>query len=211
MRDTLVRASLWAACLSAAVCAACKTPPPEPATQAPSPGVAILSSERCPVPESAEGSYAAMRQHAGGHSHAGAPGAGAPAGPSIEERFPADEIDQLRRSAEEGRCLKIRYRSDGLSVVGFILKPPAPRGPSPAVIVARGGNRDLGKIGAVMLLDLNKLAAEGFVIVATQYRGADGGEGADEFGGADLADLEGLIPLARAMPEVDAENLFLLG
>jgi dipeptidyl aminopeptidase/acylaminoacyl peptidase len=124
--------------------------------------------------------------------------------------LPAEEIESLHASAREGRCRKIRYRSDGLAVVGFVLEPPVP-GPSPAILVARGGNRDLGTIGPRLLAELNALADQGFVIVATQYRGADGGEGADEFGGADLADLENLVPLARGLPSVDPDNLFLLG
>jgi len=137
-----------------------------------------------------------------------ASGAASPAPAAL--LVPPAEIQSLRASVREGRCQRIQYRSEGLTVVGFVLEPPRPK-PAPAILVARGGNRDLGKIGPRLLLDLNALADEGFVIVATQYRGADGGEGKDEFGGADLADLENLAPLARSLPSVDSKNLFLLG
>lgn len=187
------------------------TPPSAPS--APAAKVAVLSSEPCPLPESVESFYASMKEHAKGHhGHAGPPGAAnAPPPPPVEQAYPAADFERLRLAASEGRCLKMRYRSEGLSVVGFIIKPPAAPKPSPAIVVARGGNRDLGKIETAMLLELTKLSDQGFVILATQYRGADGGEGADQFGGADLADLENLFPLARSMPEVDPQNLFLLG
>jgi dipeptidyl aminopeptidase/acylaminoacyl peptidase len=44
-----------------------------------------------------------------------------------------------------------------------------------------------------------------------QYRGADGGEGADEYGGADIADVTSLVPIVGALPYVDSDNLFMLG
>jgi dipeptidyl aminopeptidase/acylaminoacyl peptidase len=48
-------------------------------------------------------------------------------------------------------------------------------------------------------------------VIGTQYRGADGGEGTDQFGGDDVDDVLALLPLARALPDADADRLFLLG
>ena len=41
---------------------------------------------------------------------------------------------------------KIRYLSDGLEVVGFILKPKDEDQKFPVMIYNRGGNREFGKI-----------------------------------------------------------------
>src|SRR5438045_423372 len=61
------------------------------------------------------------------------------------------------------------------------------------------------------LYEMHRFAAEGFVVLASQYRGYDGGEGQDEVGGADLDDVLNLIPLARALGYVDMERVFMFG
>jgi dipeptidyl aminopeptidase/acylaminoacyl peptidase len=53
--------------------------------------------------------------------------------------------------------------------------------------------------------------SDGFVVIASQYRGNDGGEGREEYGGADVHDVLNLIPLAKALGYVDLDNVFLLG
>ncbi len=124
--------------------------------------------------------------------------------------FTNDENLRLAASARNGRCEKVSYRSSGLRVTGFVLRPAA-AGPHPVLIWLRGGNREYGKIEQVTLLNLQWLADAGFIVVATQYRGVDGGEGADEFGGADVDDVLALVPLARSLPGADVSRLYLLG
>src|SRR4029453_3397699 len=43
------------------------------------------------------------------------------------------------------------------------------------------------------------------------YRGNDGGEGREEYGGVDVRDVLNLIPLARALGYIDMHNVFMLG
>src|SRR4029453_3680791 len=94
-------------------------------------------------------------------------------------------------------CLKIQYLSDGLKVVGFLVKPRDSGGKRyPVIIYNRGGVQDIGKIDAPNILDFYELAANGFVVLASQYRGNDGGEGLEEVGGADVADVVNLVSLA---------------
>lgn len=69
----------------------------------------------------------------------------------------------------------------------------------------------MGLIGPRLLLEMNGLVDRGFVVIATQYRGADGGEGTDQFGGGDIDDLTDLVPLARRLPSVEAGDPFVLG
>lgn len=124
--------------------------------------------------------------------------------------FTNEENLSLAQAAAVGRCERISYRSGGLRVTGYLLHPAAP-GPHPVLIWLRGGNREFGKIDQIALLNLQYLADAGFIVLAPQYRGVDGGEGADEFGGADVDDVMALLPLARALPQADAARLYLLG
>jgi dipeptidyl aminopeptidase/acylaminoacyl peptidase len=109
-------------------------------------------------------------------------------------------------------CLRIRYVSDGLSVVGFIVKPRTTRETRhPIIVYNRGGFRDIGKIETWNLLDFYGFASQGFVVLASQYRGNDGGEGRDEVGGADVGDVMALSGVAARLPYADSTNLFLYG
>ncbi|GAI09436.1 unnamed protein product [marine sediment metagenome] len=54
-------------------------------------------------------------------------------------------------------------------------------------------------------------ASYGFVAVGSQYRGNDGGEGREEFGGADVNDVLNLIPLLKSLPNVDADKIGMVG
>lgn len=124
--------------------------------------------------------------------------------------FTLAENRRLAAAARAGRCERVMYRSSGLRVTGFVLRPAIP-GPHPVLIWLRGGNRAYGKIEQVTLLNLQYLADAGFIVVAPQYRGVDGGEGADEFGGADVDDVLALVPLARSLPGADTKRMYLLG
>jgi dipeptidyl aminopeptidase/acylaminoacyl peptidase len=75
----------------------------------------------------------------------------------------------------------------------------------------RGGNREFGSIRTADLMEFAGLALDGFVVLASQYRGNDGGEGAEEFGGADVADVLHLIALGRSLPEVDPDRIYMYG
>ena len=107
---------------------------------------------------------------------------------------------------------QIKYKSDGLNIAGYIIEPPFAKGRDlPAIIYNRGGNRDFGRLKFEDLFDLARLANEGFIVVASQYRGSTGSEGKDEFGGADVHDVLNLTKLIRDRKGVDPDNLFMLG
>jgi dipeptidyl aminopeptidase/acylaminoacyl peptidase len=118
-----------------------------------------------------------------------------------------------RRQAYRGfECLRIRYLSDGLQVVGFIWKPKRTAGLRlPLILFNRGGNRELGKLTPWYRFGFHYFLSQGFVVIASQYRGNDGGEGQEEFGGADVSDVLNLLTLARRLGYVDMKNVFLLG
>lgn len=120
-----------------------------------------------------------------------------------------DEFEQ-RESFTGYECRKIKYISDGLKVVGFIWKPKSTAGKKlPLVIVNRGGNPNLSLLTPQSFYF--PYVSNGFVVIGSQYRGADGGEGKDEFGGADVNDVLNLIPLAGSLEYVDLNNIFMHG
>jgi|GEM_PF-651750 len=112
---------------------------------------------------------------------------------------------------EKVEVYRMRYMSDGLEVVGFIVMPENLRSKYPVIIYNRGGNREFGKIGFPRLRYLSTFAAEGYVVVASQYRGNDGGEGKEEFGGSDVNDVLNLIPLVESLPFVFRNKILMLG
>ena len=121
--------------------------------------------------------------------------------------------DFERQRAYEGfECRRITYLSDGLKVVGFLWKPKDTAGKKlPLIIYNRGGNREFGKLSPWVQRGFYPYVSNGFVVLASQYRGNDGGEGREEFGGADVRDVLNLSPLARSLGYVDMNNVFLLG
>jgi len=108
-------------------------------------------------------------------------------------------------------CYRVRYSSDGLEVVGFIVKPKEEAQKFPVIIFNRGGNREFGKLTKNSLKYLSYLSSNGYVVLASQYRGNDGGQGREEFGGNDVNDVFNLIPLANSLSFVDANNVVMLG
>jgi dienelactone hydrolase len=141
-----------------------------------------------------------------------------PAFEQVPDRFKQlygrEAIERVRNSPDL-ELLKIKYMSDGLKVSGFIYKPKDVSGKRlPAVIWNRGGAGDDTIISAANYLhfyEMHRLASEGFVVLASQYRGYDGGEGKDEVGGADTNDVLNLFPVARSLGYVDMERVFMFG
>lgn len=106
----------------------------------------------------------------------------------------------------------ITYLSGGLRVKGFVLTPKK-EGRFPVVIFNRGGCREsIGVLTkAYVARWLSVLADWGYVVVASQYRGAAGSEGKDEFGGADVDDVVNLFPLIDSLPNADASRVGMYG
>jgi dipeptidyl aminopeptidase/acylaminoacyl peptidase len=121
-----------------------------------------------------------------------------------------EEFEQGVTASQSITCTRIVYRSDGLKVAGLMWRPQDQGSRRlPLIIFTRGGNRDFGRIPPWHGFHL--FAAEGFVVLASQYRGVDGGEGVEEFGGADVDDVRNLVPAAASLGFVDLDNVFLLG
>ncbi|MCA2004907.1 MAG: prolyl oligopeptidase family serine peptidase [Ignavibacterium sp.] len=99
---------------------------------------------------------------------------------------------------------KITYLSDGLKVKGYIAYPTDDSKKYPSIVWCRGGYGNAGAIDKFTARGMfGQLASWGYCVFATQYRGNDGSEGHDDFGGDDLNDVLNLIPLADEIPQAD--------
>ncbi|WP_281864389.1 alpha/beta hydrolase family protein [Planomicrobium okeanokoites] len=82
------------------------------------------------------------------------------------------------------KLTEIVYWSEGLKVKGLLAEPQKP-GNYSGLLYLRGG---IQSIGMVRPARAAQYAAQGFVVFAPYYRGNRGGEGRDEFAGADRWD-----------------------
>ncbi|MDG1842078.1 MAG: prolyl oligopeptidase family serine peptidase, partial [Crocinitomicaceae bacterium] len=101
----------------------------------------------------------------------------------------------------------LRYMSDGLLVTGFLVKPKK-EGNYPCVLFNRGGNREYGSllVGSAVI-NMAPLAAKGYVVAATNYRGNSGSEGKEEFGGKDVNDITNLIESLHFIKSADTSKI----
>ena len=107
---------------------------------------------------------------------------------------------------------KIRYTSDGLNIVGYLAKPRIIKDTAPVIIFNRGGNREFGKLTDKQAKYwLSRYAERGYVVLASQYRGNDGGEGREEFGGSDLNDVLTLIDVVKQTDYMDNDRIYMIG
>ncbi|WP_130733831.1 S9 family peptidase [Flavobacterium sp. J27] len=104
----------------------------------------------------------------------------------------------------------IQYLSDGLKVNGLLITPKY-LSKAPCVIFNRGGNQDFGALNIMAALRLGKLAKEGYVVIASQYRGNAGGEGKEEFGGKDVNDVLQLITVLAEEKIADTSRIGMYG
>lgn len=106
---------------------------------------------------------------------------------------------------------RITYKSDGLKVIAFMAEPKLV-GKYPCIISNRGGNRELSKWNSFSIPNfLGQMASWNYVVIASQYRGNDGGEGKEEFGGKDVNDVINLIPILEKMPKADTARIGIEG
>ncbi|MEY3420937.1 MAG: hypothetical protein RIR48_1226 [Bacteroidota bacterium] len=97
------------------------------------------------------------------------------------------------------------YKSDSLTVDGFVISPKA-KGHYPVIIFNRAGNRDFNKLTLKMLFfSTAVLANEGYIILASNYRIHD------EFGGKDLNDVLNLIHVADQLEYADTSRIGMFG
>lgn len=105
----------------------------------------------------------------------------------------------------------ITYLSDGLKIKGLLVKPKK-EGYYPCIIYNRGGNKNFGALKVINgVFTLGRLANEGYVVIASQYRGNAGGEGQEEFGGNDVNDVLALTEVLKEVKSADISKIGMYG
>lgn len=101
---------------------------------------------------------------------------------------------------------KITYLSDGLKVKGYFAYPKDELNKYPSIIWCRGGYGNAGAIDKFTARGMfGQIASWGYCVFASQYRGNDGSEGHDDFGGNDVNDVLNLIHLAEEIPQANKD------
>lgn len=125
------------------------------------------------------------------------------------------EIEQIALDSSLSEfCVsyKFTYLSDNNSVKGYISIPLSciqNEKPAKCILYNRGGNF---KIGLLEDDDTAKICQQtNRIVIASQYRGCDGGTGTDEFGGADVNDVIKLIDFSESFPFVDMTDYCTMG
>lgn len=133
--------------------------------------------------------------------------------PDIREFYEKEIVPAYEKRTEKIAVDEIIYSSDSLKVKGYILKPLQifENRKLPIVVFNHGGNRNYGKLGIKDLIWLSRIAEKGYIVVASQYRGVDGGEGVEEFGGDDVHDVKNILKVARSLPYADLNRNFVMG
>ena len=117
----------------------------------------------------------------------------------------------LGRKLKSIEFYKITYLSDGLKVTGYLLEPKE-KGKYPCIISNRGGNREMDQWDPLSAaIFLAPMASWNYVVIASQYRGVEGGEGKEEFGGKDINDVLNLIPVLAQIPKADTSRIGMEG
>jgi dipeptidyl aminopeptidase/acylaminoacyl peptidase len=118
---------------------------------------------------------------------------------------------ELRQRLDKVEFTKFTYMSDELKVIAYSAQPSA-NGPFPCIVSNRGGNREFGMWSDMgIAVFLGTMAEWGYVVVASQYRGNDGGEGVEEFGGKDVNDVLNLVPALAQMSRADTSRIAIEG
>ncbi|MCZ8129817.1 MAG: prolyl oligopeptidase family serine peptidase [Steroidobacteraceae bacterium] len=117
-----------------------------------------------------------------------------------------------RRLYRDYVCERLVYASDGLQVIAYLWRPARVEGRTlPLIVFNRGGVGEQSRLRPNTQFGFWRFVQADYVVLATQYRGNDGGEGRESFGDGDVRDVLNLFPLAERLGYVDVTNVFMLG
>jgi len=104
------------------------------------------------------------------------------------------------------KLTEITYWSDGVKVKGLMGEPIAADGHYDGIVYLRGGMQHIGMVRPARIA---QFASHGFVVFAPYYRGNRGGEGRDEFAGADRQDAVFGVDVLKQHPKLNKERIHL--
>ena len=108
--------------------------------------------------------------------------------------------------------LDIVYTSDNLKIKGIIAKPKNIQDKLPVIVYCRGGSNDSGKITVCTLKEkFYQWVKNGYIVIASQYRGAENSQGFDELGGDDVNDVINSFAVAMTLSYADSSSIYMVG
>lgn len=128
-------------------------------------------------------------------------------------RYAPTREDYSRAIADSAFVMeRLTYRSDDLDVYAYLYRPAVPPKDEklPVVIFNRGSYVRDDFSPEVLMLG-NRLARQGYLVVAPMLRGSGGAPGHDEMGGADLHDLFAVLGVLKDLAYADPARVFLYG
>jgi dipeptidyl aminopeptidase/acylaminoacyl peptidase len=138
-------------------------------------------------------------------------------GAMIHQSIPRAVFEQFQQHLH---CEQFVYDVDGVKAMGYLVQPKQAAAKTlPVLVYNRGGN---GKTGALtfsyVLSQLMPLAAQGYVVFASNYRGEHNQlelppeqVGKDEFGGTDVADVLAFKTMLTKVPAANPEHVAMMG
>ncbi|GAA4815757.1 hypothetical protein GCM10011365_01670 [Marinicella pacifica] len=130
---------------------------------------------------------------------------------SLDSMFGKEQFNQYKATLA---CRNFQYTVNGHLVNGYVIKPKSTQNKLPVLIYNRGGNENFGGVVfASMMRNLFPIAAEGFIIIGSQYRGTFMPQSTvgDEFGGADVEDVISLLEFIPDIESADPERIGMYG
>ncbi|MCG8417048.1 MAG: prolyl oligopeptidase family serine peptidase [Proteobacteria bacterium] len=106
---------------------------------------------------------------------------------------------------------RLAYRSDGLTINGFIVAPKRCDPRCPVVLFAHGGVAQWGRITFFDVLEMHRLAERGYIVLASALRGEGGSEGSPNLGAGDRDDMIRLLNVAAHIDGADTTRVGLWG
>jgi len=128
----------------------------------------------------------------------------------LEQKEYSCQSFEIGNTSFENESIAIRaisYQSENLTITGFLAEPKE-QGKFPLIIYAHGG-RD-GVIGTDKNW-LSWLAEEGYVVLASSYRGEAGSEGSVEIAKGETTDVLNLMECGKQLGNVDPEKIGAIG
>lgn len=130
----------------------------------------------------------------------------------LHEKLSEDSFLIAKKNSDDVSVYKIIYLSNRKKIVGFIVEPKSNREKLPCIIWNRGGSRDFGAIKLGHLFcNLAEFARQGYIVIASNYAGSPGSEGADDFGGETLVDIINLYKILKQYPRADTTRIGMYG
>lgn len=128
---------------------------------------------------------------------------------ALAAAYPEEEFTGFVRGAI-ATVDRVAFRSDSLVLRGILVRPTG-EGPFPAIVYARGGNREYGRLLFLDVMRMMAVARGGYVVLGFDYRGEGESEGTPELAAGDVDDVLAAVGALEHWRDADTTRLGLIG